>query len=1641
MAIEENAIRELVGALSPGDAGQKSNTYSAIVSHIDNEGTVWVILAGSDKETPTASTSTEVKRGDSVTVQWRNNKLYIGGNYSNPSVGFATVMPSVDFVTELVDKDITVNSINAATGYIGDLTSKNITTDNITAATGYIGDLTADHVSASDISASTGFIGDLTAGGITAQNIVADHATVGSLDANYAKIADLDAAKGRIDDLEANEVVVNDTLKAANAEIEYLSSDWISTDRLVLTGNNKNNYPPVQITETEFNANKTAYWTKSGNTYTQCTQQSVYDPDEQYYVRQTVQSIIEAINTANNTDPQVVVSNDKLIAASMDVAELSAITADMGTLTAGKIQKGNNFINLNTSPASMEFKNASTWDSATQGIRWTTQGKLDIKGAVTVTAGSNVPTTDDMNDAIDGIEIGGRNLLIDTDAPSVTKVHASANRYISNISAAGYTATFEEMSDLPTNNKYALRISQTSNFNYDHFLTFYSGQGVPLIRGDEYTMSVWCKRVSGSNLKLSLQLGVTSYIASGDLPVPADNDWHRYTWTFTAPSGDNYYYADTSSSRAYVGSIRNVTSAYEALFCGWKLEKGNKATDWTLAPEDVQGEIDAKKSVHTLNTSYSYTYANILTYSAEGFNSDWNVTSTDGVKAGDTARLKVTVSNMSNAPVYIIGTVTEVKSATKINMTSHGLDTTIIDGGNILTNSIGANQIASNAITINKMDSTTQSQVLNSNIQIGGRNLFRNTALLGITSLPTNNADTTFVKDYVRGYNAPSAWSITKFDDGINQIEITLNNTSNLGICFARLATEIDLDPNSDYTMSCWAKCTVSGAKLSMGLSYYKTSNEWVWRVGTNLQNFNSTSAWQRFTLTFKPDSDTKGLNYCFTCNNGTSGGTGKLYIRQCKLEKGNKPTEWSPAPEDVQESINAVDNNILVDADAPTTTRVNGEADRYWSDGGNTQITCSNFVLTDAPEQGLLYGRRFVCSGTQTSAISRGYAFYNTNDNVIPLVPNKTYTVTWWARCTSGSGQTWLIWSKGDGATSLSSSPKYALSRYWKKFTVSFTFGSAVNTNYNRIWFDTYFPASTAGTVEICGCKLVAGGEAEAYITRIDDTGIKIHPADASGNDSLQINSTAIDFYRNNVSMVNMNDTDIRVGKLADDHVRINSSGMTVYTGDESTASNNVAFFGADSRIGNASGRRVQTYAGGIQVYNENNELRSQFGSDWMMLGKSDGSRVTIGTGTDPYIYMNANGVNAFRADSTGVRVGNYGTDYAYLKSDGLHVYQASTEVASFGGTARVGLENSSHLQITENSISGIASNGNEYFAITENGGTTTDWIYTSSFNSGYSGDSATFDLSSVASSDWSAVASGASFRIKTEFYAKKSGYGTKRYSTVVETFTKGTSKNNTYATYTQPNTVKSTTSKPTVPSGYTFLGRKLYLGRSASTVMPFYRIGRDTAESGGSASCVMGTGTVAASSNQLAIGKYNANDSSAVLMVGNGTSTSARKNVFTVSTAGVVTAEVLNVSGTISTDSNINANGICVNSHSSWIGDIKSAYLTANKAITAGTAASLCSIALTAGVWVIVAVAQFPNGSDTTYRRLKISTSSTSAEPPDVQISAHNGHPTTIQSTKIVSISANTTYYLTVMSAKAQTLLAGSVDGFNYIKAVRIV
>lgn len=189
-----------------------------------------------------------------------------------------------------------------------------------------------------------------------------------------------------------------------------------------------------------------------------------------------------------------------------------------------------------------------------------------------------------------------------------------------------------------------------------------------------------------------------------------------------------------------------------------------------------------------------------------------------------------------------------------------------------------------------------------------GQNLF-----IGTDMSITPTAVSTDFTQYVKYYNTSSSNCVID-----NQIAtITLNAAGNLGIAFARLASEVSLDSNSWYTISCEAKSTQTTNPLCIGLSYYKTDNTWYWNGGNNPQYFNKANEWQTFTVTFKPAADTQALYYCFTVA-GASGGTSTFSIRHCKLEKGVYATPWTGA---LYTEYNSTDPSLCSHSNAISTT------------------------------------------------------------------------------------------------------------------------------------------------------------------------------------------------------------------------------------------------------------------------------------------------------------------------------------------------------------------------------------------------------------------------------------------------------------------------------------------------------------------------------------------------------------------------------------------------------------------------------------------------------------------------------------------------------------------------------------------------
>lgn len=84
MAYLSDAAQGFIDAFAKQPDDEK-RTRSATVSFIDNEGTIWVRLIGSDSDTPVVQSSATVNPGDFVEVVTENGRARIYGNVSNPS--------------------------------------------------------------------------------------------------------------------------------------------------------------------------------------------------------------------------------------------------------------------------------------------------------------------------------------------------------------------------------------------------------------------------------------------------------------------------------------------------------------------------------------------------------------------------------------------------------------------------------------------------------------------------------------------------------------------------------------------------------------------------------------------------------------------------------------------------------------------------------------------------------------------------------------------------------------------------------------------------------------------------------------------------------------------------------------------------------------------------------------------------------------------------------------------------------------------------------------------------------------------------------------------------------------------------------------------------------------------------------------------------------------------------------------------------------------------------------------------------------------------------------------------------------------------------------------------------------------------
>ena len=192
-------------------------------------------------------------------------------------------------------------------------------------------------------------------------------------------------------------------------------------------------------------------------------------------------------------------------------------------------------------------------------------------------------TKEEVTTAIGDIKVGGRNLLLNSNFLNgtfgwYTEEHCKI--------AAGPNSTLNEK------NAYVLAIANTGTgraYNNSRIDKYHSAK-------TQYTLQFKYKTDDSSPVTFRVGVADAGYII-GNITAPADNTWRKFTATYTAPM---------------TGSLTiRITSGTGRILIGVpKLEYGNKATDWTPAPEDLQDDATTKAN-NALASAKTYADAQI----------------------------------------------------------------------------------------------------------------------------------------------------------------------------------------------------------------------------------------------------------------------------------------------------------------------------------------------------------------------------------------------------------------------------------------------------------------------------------------------------------------------------------------------------------------------------------------------------------------------------------------------------------------------------------------------------------------------------------------------------------------------------------------------------------------------------------------------------------------------------------------------------------------------------------------------------------------------------------------------------------------------------------------------------------------------
>lgn len=422
-----------------------------------------------------------------------------------------------------------------------------------------------------------------------------------------------------------------------------------------------------------------------------------------------------------------------------------------------------------------------------------------------------------------------------------------------------------------------------------------------------------------------------------------------YTY-FRGISANNSIFTPTESGNFVLRLDVNKNGVTHS-FWNIKLEEGNKATDWTPAPEDVDASIALRPTTEEIKSQFTMDSSGI---SMMGKKIALTGLITFSSLASDAQTKITTAQSTANQALGSISNLSADIGAMAYydNVSLAKLDSTIVEGGYIKTSLIDANAIITGSLLAAKIaatDITTTRLTVSEGCTVGGFSIGSNR--IGISASPDNvGSDGMFLYSSMIGFNAGNRQAIVGTYNTLGTtrlgqfIDTTSNYLPNVGITFDIRSTN---NGNRNYAFLGNGNGVLNGFVSGYGFREYSfAANNQYSVVGTLTSEFIlvyfNYSNCAIVLPTLASMCDTLGISYtrAFTVRLtviNTAGNSGKLYGRSSSGISGisgyNYPQlrDWNNAVNNGGWDISEGDSyELCLFYDGSSTGSVPGRSDAY---------------------------------------------------------------------------------------------------------------------------------------------------------------------------------------------------------------------------------------------------------------------------------------------------------------------------------------------------------------------------------------------------------------------------------------------------------------------------------------------------------------------------------------------------------------------------------------------------------------------------------------------------------------------------------------------------------------------------------------